>query len=502
MPTRARLRTVLFTSALAAAIALSATQAQGAVLASNGFTADANGYSFQNYGDKDAEGGPIADLNSVDMRKLFGKHVCAGKDKTGACVLTPEAEAWMHATNASMAGGHCFGFATTVQLWFQNQGKPPTPEPFGSTTVPGLELPGNVPLQRHIAYAFTLQTLESVGRATSNTTPNGVFKLLKGALDPGEARYLLTIFDDDGGHAITPTAVENVGGGQRRIAVYDNNWPGQTRYVHIDAKEDTWRYQLAPNTTWSGTASTKSIQVVDPRPGLGHQPCFICPASGDSRTPGKSVELRVLADPKSGRHGSVVVTDGDGRSSGCGPKGCFNRIPGADLRRVASGAPPWKSAAPPVIELPTRNSYRVDLGSTAKKGNVAEGVSVLGRGFSVGASDVRIGKGENDVIKIRRDVRSVAYKNDARGSESPTIVLTSSNSTGPEIRFELVPDGINHGAGISARFDPRGRVRFVNHGGARVEKAMLTMTTYTKKGRHGESGELKLRRGEGTTIKF
>jgi hypothetical protein len=155
-----------------------------------------------------------------------------------------------------------------------------------------------------------------------------------------------------------------------------------------------------------------------------------------------------------------------------------------------------------VIELPTRNSYRVDLGPTAKKGNVAEGVSVLGRGFSVGASDVRIGKGENDVIKIRRDVRSVAYRNDARGSESPAIVLTSSNSTGPEIRFELEPDGVNHGAGISARFDPRGKVRFVNHGGARVEQATLTVTTYTKKGRRAASERLRLRRGEGKAMRF
>jgi hypothetical protein len=492
--------------ALALAIATTAGMATApgagaAVLAENGFTSAGNGYSFQNFGPQDADGGPIADLGPAQMKKLFGSRVCAnGGD--GACVLTPEAETWMDSTNASMAGGHCFGMATTAQLWFQGQGKPPAPDVFGSPTVPGLGLPGNVPLQRHIAYAWTLQTLPAVAPAEGVRTPNDVVRELRAALEPGVARYVLTIFDDGEGHAITPIAVENTGGGMRRIAVYDNNWPGQTRYVEVDTKADTWSYGLAPNLTWQGTAQTQSLQLVDPRPGLGHQPCFICPASGKARTPGKTVELRVTADPKNGRHGSLTVTDGSGRSSGCGPSGCFNEIRGAELRRIASVAPPWKTAAPPVLTLPTRSAYSVALGATSKEGQVAEGVNVIGRGFSVGASNVQIRKGEQDRIKIRRDVAGVTYKNDARGTEAPTLELTSSNNSGPSVKIEVEPAGIDPRARVDVRFDPRGKLRLTNREGERNERVKLTFSEYSAKGQRGTTTTLKLRRGQGRTVRF
>jgi hypothetical protein len=488
------------TIAMTAGTAMTAS-AGAAVIAQNGFTSAGDGYSFQNYGPQDAAGGPIADLGPVQMKKLFGSRVCAnGRD--GACVLTPEAETWMESTNASMAGGHCFGLATTAQLWFQGEGKPPAPDPFGSATVPGLQLPGNVPLQRHIAYAWTLQTLPTVSSAEGVKTPNDVIRELRTALDPGVARYVLTIFDNGEGHAITPIAVENAGGGTRRIAVYDNNWPGQTRFVEVDTKADTWSYQLAPNLTWQGTAESQSLQLVDPRPGLGHQPCFICPASGTARTPGKTVELRVTADPRSGRHGSLTVSDGSGRSSGCGPKGCVNEIPGAELRQVASAAPPWKTAAPPVLTLPTRSAYSVALGATSKEGQVAEGVNVIGRGFSVGATDVKIRKGERDRIKIRRDVAGVTYKNDSRGTEAPTLELTSSNNTGPSVKIEVEPAGVDPKARVDVRFDPRGKLRLTNRKGERNERVKLTLIEYSAKGPQESSATLKLRRGQGRTVKF
>lgn len=491
----------------ATAIALLATLAMAggataAVVADNGFTSAADGYSFGNYTNEDAEGGPIADLGPAEMRKLFGKRVCAARAKQTGCVLTPEAETWMEATNASMAGGHCFGLATTAQLWFQGEGKPPTPAPFGAPTVPGLELSGNTPLQRHVAYAWTLQTLPSVGPAKGVRTPTDVIKELRRSLEPGTARYVLTIFDDGGGHAITPIAVENTGDGARRIAVYDNNWPGETRYVEVDARTNTWEYELAPDLTWSGTAKSQSLRLIDPRSGLGKQKCFICPASGKARTPGETVELRVTADPRSGRHGSLMVRDSKGKRSGCGPQGCINKIRGAKLRRVTSGAPAWKTDPPPVLQLPTRKAYEVKLGATAKRGQVAEGVNVIGRGFSVGVSDVKIAKGESDRIRIGRDVSRITYRNDARGTESPTMELTSSNNSGPETKIEVEPAGINPNALVDVRFDPRGKLRLTNRKGQRVERVQITYTKYTAKGQRQQSATVKLRRGKGQTLKF
>ncbi len=471
--------------------AVSLTSANAAVVASNGFTAEADGYSFANYGNDP----PVRNLTKTDMVKLFGKGVCVkGSDP---CTLIPEAQDWKESLSAEMDGGHCFGLATTSQLFFEGKGKPPTPEPFGSATVPGLKLVGNAALQSHIGYAFALQAIPSVAHTATALSPLGVFRLLRKSLAPGTARYLLTIYDDGGGHAITPTAVETLANGKRRIAVYDNNWPGQTRYVNIDDQTNSWTYDLGPNTEWGGNATDDSLELMDPRPGFGHQPCFLCPAKGKPST-GKTVELRVRPEQRSGRHGAMEVTDRRGNRTGCGPHGCRNEIPGAELRQIASGAPDWKTNSPPVIELPTHRSYRVALGSTSKLGQVHEDLTVTGRGFSVGVSDVAIRKGEQDTIRIRRGLKSVAFDNDARGTESPTVVLTSSNAnTGKYFRAELTPAGINPDASLSVGFDPlEGKITIENRGGARIEKATLHVELYTAGGIEEKQAELKLKRGK------
>ncbi len=49
------------------------------------------------------------------------------------------------------------------------------------------------------------------------------------------------------GHSIVPIAIEDMGGDIYRLHVYDNNYPGQTKYVTINAKTETWRYHTANN---------------------------------------------------------------------------------------------------------------------------------------------------------------------------------------------------------------------------------------------------------------
>src|SRR5262249_3151074 len=55
----------------------------------------------------------------------------------------------------------------------------------------------------------------------------------------------LGIYGPDGGHAITPFAVEDLGSGRYNIKVYDNNYPGATNVVEVDTVADTWRYAAA-----------------------------------------------------------------------------------------------------------------------------------------------------------------------------------------------------------------------------------------------------------------
>ena len=60
------------------------------------------------------------------------------------------------------------------------------------------------------------------------------------------------------GHAVTPYAIEDRGGGVHLVRVYDNNFPDETsRYLVINTTSDTWSYEAAtsiraqrPATTW------------------------------------------------------------------------------------------------------------------------------------------------------------------------------------------------------------------------------------------------------------
>jgi hypothetical protein len=467
------------------------------VVAANGFAASEDGYSFANYGDG------YADLTSREMVRLFGKKVCSNGAAEG-CELTPEAQAWMEATNSDMSGGHCYGFATTSQLFFEGEGPFPSPAAFGATTTPGLNIDGNARLQRWIAYAWTLQTLPSVQQATTNTTPAKVVRELERSLAPGDARYVLTIEDDGDGHAITPVAVNRLSPSRARIEVYDNNWPGQTRNVHVNLEKNTWSYQLWSGLTWKGTAKTRSLQLADPSAGLGRQPCFICPPSGKAGGPGKTLQLRMTGDPRNGRHGSMTIVDQNGNRAGFDDHGEFNHIRGVEMFRPATAPRPWRVQAPPTFELPSRNSYKVVLGDTARKGNVREDVRLIGRGFSVGADRIGIRKGEHDELRIARRARRVLFVNDARGTESPVLMLTASNLRGGrDYQIAIKPDGLRADAGISARLDrKRRRVVMRNVNGSRVEKVRVEVTVYTRQGAGTIDKTKRIRRGKGWTLKL
>lgn len=494
-PIRLRLGILVLASLMLAGLIVSfATgSARAATVADNGFTATSDGYTFANY----TEG--TRDLTAQEMRYLFGNAVCSSI-RNGRCTLSPEAESWMEATNEQMGGGHCFGMASTAQFFYMGIGKPPTPDVFGAPTTPELVLDDNPRLQSHIAYAWALQVLPAVQNAARLTTPTKLVERLRSELKPGDARYVLTIFDDGAGHGITPTGIEDDGNGQWRIAVYDNNWPDETRYVEVDGNANTWTYELAPGMVWSGDAETKTMGVLEPGLGLGRQPCFICPPKKGrpGSNVGKTMRLLWQGDEQRGQHGSLVVSDAKGKKSGCGPRGCVNRIPGVRMRQMMTGGVrPWRLAPPPVFELPTRKSYTVKLGATGLRGKASESVSVVGRGFSVSARGIRLRKGEADKIKIARKARRVLFVSGSRKAEKPTIEISSSNvAGGADYKIEIAPVGVNTGAGIAASFDPVDRVLLLeNRRGDPIERVKLGIVEYGKQVRQFQLEE-KVRRGK------
>src|ERR1700736_528547 len=247
----------------------------GKIVADSGFRPATNGFAFENYGN---DAGPV-NLTPINVEHLFGTQVCAAGDGA-TCKLTPSARQWMNQENAGMAGGHCMGFSVTALRFFT---KNLTPDPFGASPAIKLPVQGNTKLQSLIAEDFAYQNLPAVSRAAVNGTPTQVLQALVSALQNGKETYTLGILkaDGTGGHAITPFAVEDRGGGKMGILVYDNNFPGVVRAVDVDTNANTWHYVGGINPTdtneiYEGDAQTKSMFLFPTTPGEGTQPCPFC----------------------------------------------------------------------------------------------------------------------------------------------------------------------------------------------------------------------------------
>src|SRR6202011_1696967 len=109
-------------------------------------------------------------------------------------------------------------------------------------------------ISNYVAYIHLLQSLEevySVRGAHLKNKPSEILHLVMDSMkEDSNDRLELAIYQfEEGrltrGHAIAPYAVEDMGDGLYHIQVYDSNYPGVSKYVELNAKEETWRYHTA-----------------------------------------------------------------------------------------------------------------------------------------------------------------------------------------------------------------------------------------------------------------
>jgi hypothetical protein len=259
----------------------------GPLVADSGFRPVTDGFSFANYGcDANTSDGtctpPQTDLTPTDVRTLFGDGVCSNGSTT-PCRLSRPAQNWLDGANKSLSnpkGGHCFGFSvTSIELWRRNL----TPGQFGATSTYNIRLLGNQAIQREIAANFVTQDFK-VQPALLSGTPNAVLRELVSVLTPGAAEtYTIGFFNGkhgnaEEGHAVTPYAVEDRGGGNYAVLIYDNNFPGVTRAMQFDTNDNTWSYEVEPSLIWRGSSADPSaLELAPMSASLGQQrPCPFC----------------------------------------------------------------------------------------------------------------------------------------------------------------------------------------------------------------------------------
>ena len=438
--------------------------AEGEIVAKLDFDPKINGFSFANYindGPRKWQG----DLGVEDLIRMFGPvAVCKSGTNAKDCVMKAAAHQWMMQALNGMNGGHCEGMAVTCLRF--GMGLPfkslvgPSSFQSGAKSTFGLNL--NQSVANYIAYYFATQSFREVSAPTKVTAKQGpvaIVKMLINSMKNGGDTYVLGIYkcqdcDKPDGHAITPFAVEDAGS-MYKIHVYDNNFPGETRYVTVDKTgKQTWKYNTATNPNeppdlYTGNIDTATLEIT--ASSLRDGKCFEAPFSKNEakatgcgldtakpEKPGTAPKPSTPAGPApkpvptietEGEDadffltgpGDMLIIDGDNKKVGFDPETGkhFNEIEDAVVEFISGG----RKLDMPHYILPFDKESKpytiVFSGRGLKKKSVMNFV-YCGPGFSVGLSGIKLDPGEILVAEISPDGEKMAMAMSKDG-EMPEI---------------------------------------------------------------------------------
>jgi hypothetical protein len=434
-----------------------AVQAGDTVLADSGFRPEVNGFSFSNYGnDIDPW-----NLTPAEMQRLFGDQVCA-EINGDECILTPPAEEQMDKFNESMAGGHCDGMAALSLLFYLDKEKP---DDFGASTTAALTFEDNDILQSEIARWFATQLTSptytsKVKYIDDKITPSQTVDLLVKAMTDKSEAYTIAFFKRgyQAGHAVTPYAVVDKGGGIVHILIYDNNFPGEERHIEVNRNTDTWSYSASvnpdvPESLYEGDAESKTLLLVPVSVRLQPQVCQFC-ASQQARVSGLAQTTPLynaiyLTSTSLENDADLLITDSQGHRLGYQNGQFYSEIPGAEFVPVSSGDL-WEDDPEPVYHIPVGVGFTIILDGSRLKQPETVSVSMIGPGYDLAIDEVEVQPGDKDTITFSPDGKKLSYK--PSGTEAPDIVLGLEH-TGADYAFLIKGFDLDAGSVVNVTLD-------------------------------------------------
>lgn len=425
-----------------------------------GFRSKPDGFSFEN-----GSGQPFSTkvagsdyLTIADMQQMFGDaNVCTGKTSGARCVPTPAAKKWHDKINHGMNGGQCEGMAVLALSLFK-----------GIDTLAGLEagkattfdLGYGSGVREKVGLYFAYQYTQEVLKATVKGSPTEVLNRLRPYLAAGtKDPVTLGFYGEDGGHATTPYAIEDVGNGVFHIKMYDNNWPGQERYIEVDTQADTWIYNFAatnptePANAWKGDASTQSLEFTPLSTRLNKATCPYC-NKGDQASGSRQIYLSAGASGKA--HLRVVDKRDPSHFVGWDPQSqrYVNHLAGAEMVGDRSVVKQGDMPAPPMIEVPAGQDYQILVDGQDLKAAEQVKISIFGQGKSMEVSNISLDPSQQDTLSLGADDDSLKYKpGHSANVESPIFRFGYDNPNGKDYALEVKNLDAKDGEEISTDFE-------------------------------------------------
>lgn len=424
-----------------------------------GFKPKPDGFSFENYG-SDSE---PQNMTEADVRALFGDKACT-MSSGGKLVLTPTARKWMNQVNSEMANGHCEGMAALSLMFYTGE---EDVKDYGGDSVYGLEF-DNADLQSEIARWWATQALDPTESSVIEATPTQILDVLAKKMSKDGETYTLGIYKRDGsdGHAITPYAVENDGNGQYRILVYDNNYPGKTCEVKLDANKNTWNYVASTNPdeepeTYEGDASTKTLELTPTSARTSAQSAPFALSTGGpiyaTLGPLAATTERLNQLFLDG-NGNLLISNEKGQRLGYVDGTLVNEIPGARYTRLKTGA--GSTSPEPIYWTPEKMNLSVQIDGTGMSKESPTDLVMIGPGFATGVESIALEPGQKDSVIFDPRDQAVSYETDR--SASPNLIIDVEEKGGVAYDFEIKGAKMQGGGTITALLDTKSKDLLLN----------------------------------------
>jgi hypothetical protein len=432
------------------------------------------GYGFRNYGrDHTNE----SDLGAGDLIKIFGaENVCESGTTLSDCVLYEPAVEWLDQQFKMLANGHCDGLAmTSLRFWLglPFEGKS-TPGDWQSGAHKVSDLQHTDAISNYVAYIHVLQSLAEIyefRRDHFKNKPSEILHMLMDSMKDDStdhlelAIYLLQEGRLTRGHAITPYAVEDMGDGLYHILVYDSNYPGVSKYVDLNAKEETWRYHTAadPSQTandYVGDASTNSLTVQNlAARELDVYGCPFCPDDSERTSLHHVSATKNLKKDQVGfaltGEGEYLITGPNGKRIGYDfAKSRFvNEIPDADVIPDLGGLGKNVPAEYRLPHISSSKPYTINVAGKSIDHEVDADLDMEGPGFVVGFQDILVDPGENLIMTISPNGRELSFTASQDGQTPKIFITTATSRKEPSYFFEIGGIKLSPGKTVTMKLD-------------------------------------------------
>jgi hypothetical protein len=374
------------------------------------------------------------------------------------------------------------------------------PFDYGGDSVPSLLLQDNVGLQERLAESWVLQLSAPVQTAEIKGTPSQVLDALTAALPKTQEAYTMNFFKRDlkVGHAVTPYAVEDRGGGKFVVLIYDNNFPGITRAFNFDRSNNTWNYEASANpgvrsSLYEGDAKTQTVFLAPTSPGVGVQPCPFCSS-------GRYVEVSLNGD--SVNHAHLLITDTAGRRLGYVNGRLVNEIPGARFEPLALNQN-WAESPEPLYRVPRKVRFTVAIDGGSLRAADAESVSVIGPGYAATVSNLTMRPGQRDELQLTGNGTRLTYRTGPGQAQRPQLGIGLARP-GRSFKFAVTAPPLAGGSALTAIAQPaRGRLS-VNAAGVKSAGTYdLAVTQIRRSGpRRAQGKAVKIASGGSAQLRF